>query len=133
MLRIYKHYDFELLGPGNVILGPHVLNFPSYPGVISSTDDYYIINQKMVVMETTLEILNEDVYDQVLPADEYIPDFFRLLIANRLATGAKNWVHWLGFINSGTYNSQWMIVDLEKFEKSIGKPVLMKETFVVAE
>ena len=43
----------------NSVLTPHVVSFPSYPGVISSTDDYYVINKKFVVMETTLEILNE--------------------------------------------------------------------------
>jgi len=36
-------------------------------------------------METTLEILNEDVYSQVAPPEKYIPDFFRVVIANRLA------------------------------------------------
>jgi len=82
MLRIYKQYEFEFLGD-NPILKRHTISFPSYPGVISSTDDYYIINKKFVVMETTLEILNEQVYNKILDADKYVPDFFRLLIANR--------------------------------------------------
>jgi len=57
-----------LLGE-NSSLTPHVVSFPSYPGVISSTDDYYVINKKFVVMETTLEILNDQVYGKVLSAD----------------------------------------------------------------
>lgn len=56
-------------------------------------------------METTLEILNENVYNKILSADEYIPDFFRLLTANRLAVSGKTWVKWLNYVNSGTYNS----------------------------
>jgi len=36
-------------------------------------------------METTLEILNEDIYSNVVPVTKYIPDFFRVVIANRLA------------------------------------------------
>jgi hypothetical protein len=104
MLRIYKYYEFEFLGENSALPG-HTVSFPSYPGVISSTDDYYVINKKLVVMETTLEILNENVYDKILKADEYIPDFFRLLTANRLAVSGKTWVNWLKYINSGTYNS----------------------------
>jgi len=56
-------------------------------------------------METTLEILNEDLYDNVLPVDKYIPDFMRVMISNRFATDAKSWIKWLSYINSGTYNS----------------------------
>jgi len=132
MLRIFKNYEFEFLGSESV-LRPHTLEFPSYPGIISSTDDYYIINTKFVVMETTLEILDERVQSKILTADEYVPDFFRLLAANRLATSGKNWIHWLGYVNSGTYNSMWMVLDLEKFGQSIGQTSLLVDTFDIAE
>lgn len=57
MLRIYKVYNFEFFNNDNL----RAINqtFSSYPGTISSTDDFYVINKELVVLETTLEILNE--------------------------------------------------------------------------
>jgi hypothetical protein len=36
-------------------------------------------------METTIEILNENIYDHVAKDDKYIPDYMRVMINNRLA------------------------------------------------
>ncbi len=52
MLRIFKHYE----------IGGHEMTFSSYPGCISSTDDWYNNKSKegqLVVTETTLEVLND--------------------------------------------------------------------------
>jgi len=57
MLRIYKVYNFEFFN--NDQLRAINQTFSSYPGTISSTDDFYVINKELVVLETTLEILNE--------------------------------------------------------------------------
>ena len=40
--------------------------FSSYPGFIVSTDDYYVLESKLAVVETTLNILNERLYSKVL-------------------------------------------------------------------
>jgi hypothetical protein len=56
-------------------------------------------------METTLEILDESIYNNVVKPQNYIPDFFRVVVANRLANTAPEWVKWLSHINTGTYNS----------------------------
>jgi hypothetical protein len=56
-------------------------------------------------METTLEILNERIYKNVLRSDKFIPDYMRIILSNRLATSTSSWVNWLKFVNSGTYNS----------------------------
>jgi hypothetical protein len=59
----------------------------------------------MVITETTLEILNENSYSLVAKDDKYIPDYMRIIINNRLAHTAADWVKWLKFVNTGTYNS----------------------------
>jgi len=118
MLRIYKHYNFEFFN--NEHLKAINITFSSYPGTISSTDDFYVINGQLVVLETTLEILNENAYSLVAKDDRYIPDFMRIMINNRLAVDAEDWVKWLRYVNTGTYNSQWMIIDMMKFEQSKG-------------
>ena len=33
------------------------ISFSSYPGCLTSTDDFYIINGNLLVMETSLEVL----------------------------------------------------------------------------
>jgi len=115
MVRIFKENIFEFMGENSIIPSNQV-TYSSYAGVISSTDDYYLVNKKLVVMETTLEILNERLYSKVLPSSSYIPDFMRILISNRNSNDGKTWIGWMNYINSGTYNSQWMIIDMEKFE-----------------
>lgn len=52
MLRVFKHYDID----------SSMSTFSSYPGCLSSTDDWY--NNKnshghTLVTETTLEVLND--------------------------------------------------------------------------
>ncbi len=55
MMRIFKQYDFELLNKNK----RKVVTFSSYPGCISSQDDFYNINSNLLVMETSLEVLVE--------------------------------------------------------------------------
>ncbi len=90
MLRAYKHYEFEILGPSDTQGRTHGLarqevTFSSYPGCLSSTDDWYIVNGEFVVTETTLEVMQESVYRDILEVKQYVPDFMRVLQANRMA------------------------------------------------
>lgn len=107
MLRIYKYYEMELTGDSEVKNGlqKSQVMFSSYPGCLSSTDDWYIINSRFIVTETTLEVLQETIYKSILDIKHYIPDFMRVLQANRMATSAVSWVFWLSYYNTGTYNS----------------------------
>lgn len=49
--------------------------------------------------------MQEGLYKSILEAKHYVPDFMRVLIANRMARGALDWVFWLSYYNTGTYNS----------------------------
>jgi len=46
MLRIFKRYDFNFQNP---LVNAKSMTFSSYPGTLSSWDDYYVMNSKFVV------------------------------------------------------------------------------------
>lgn len=102
MLRIFKRYE----------LGARHIAMSSYPGVISSTDDFYQMGQ-LVAMETALLVYNNELYGVVSP--DSLPFWMRAMIANRLATNGPEWMETFQKHNSGTYNNQWIVVDYSKF------------------
>ena len=61
IVRIYKIYDFAV-GDGN---GRRTSAFSSYAGMISSTDDWYLLSSGLVVMETTLNVIDRSAYAHV--------------------------------------------------------------------
>ncbi len=70
--------------------------------------------------ETTLELIDIRAYKHVNPADKYIPNFMRVLSASRFAKSAREWCKIFAFRNSGTYSSQWMILDYNVFRQLKG-------------
>lgn len=50
MLRIFKRYEFSFK---NKLVAARKIAFSSYPGTLSSTDDFYMMDSKLLVMETT--------------------------------------------------------------------------------
>jgi hypothetical protein len=120
MTRIFKYYHFALPG---AYTKASVVGFSSYPGCISSTDDFYILDSGLVVMDTSLEILNQELYNRVaeFPANSHVPDFMHIMVANRMASSAPHWAVLFSERNSGMGNAQWMIVDYNRFVP--GKPV----------
>jgi hypothetical protein len=105
--------------------------FSSYPGLISSTDDYYVTNNKLFVSETTLEIIDVNLYDYVKPADSYIPNFMRVNSATYFSKTAEDWIKKFSFFNSGTYNSQWMVLDFKVFEQNKKEKNISKLLYVL--
>jgi hypothetical protein len=79
-------YKFELDIKGT--LEQSELTFSSYPGCLSSTDDFFLSNHKLLVMETTLEVIDIKLYKNVKSAQDYIPNFTRVISATRFAKTA---------------------------------------------
>ena len=50
-----------------------------------------------------------------------------------MVNSVSSWVNWISYVNTGTYNSQWMIIDYHKFNNSIGKSSLETDTFFMLE
>jgi len=88
MTRIFKYYHFDLPGAHTKA---KTMGFSSYPGCISSTDDFYMLDSGLVIMDTSLEILNADMYNRVaeFPANAHVPDFMHVMTSNRMASSAS--------------------------------------------
>lgn len=76
------------------------LTFSSYPGIISSIDDFYVSIANMAIIETTIGNSNADLWKYVTP--ETILYWIRISVANRLAYTGPDWARIFSLYNSGT-------------------------------
>ncbi|CAF4724635.1 unnamed protein product, partial [Rotaria sp. Silwood2] len=80
----------------------------------SWSHDFYMTGPaNLTVIETTIDNYNEDLYRNINPIS--IPEWMRVVVANRLATSGKEWVDKFFIFNDGTYNNEWMITDFKQF------------------
>lgn len=106
MTRMWKVYDFPLEG-----VAARRISFSSYPGCVSSTDDYYLMDSGLAVTETTLNIPGKERHVD----GTQVPDFLRIMAANRLASDGEAWVRNMDSSATGTYSSQWLVLDYHRF------------------
>jgi hypothetical protein len=111
MIRIYKEYTFEFKNP---VVKSKTVNFSSYPANLASNDDWLITDQNLVVIETSNQIFEAAVYDRVTPRS--LLCWQRVMLANRMASTGKEWTDVFAKYNSGTYNNQYMILDLKQVD-----------------
>uniref|UniRef100_A0A7S0YAD9 Phospholipase B-like n=1 Tax=Polytomella parva TaxID=51329 RepID=A0A7S0YAD9_9CHLO len=109
MLRIYKHYDFALQGA----LNGHS-SFASYPGLIGSNDDWYVLGSGLVVTSTSHDLHNASLVDEI--EINAALSWHRVLAANLLAGSGSQWTFWASFQNSGSNPGQYAVVDLKRFQ-----------------
>ena len=76
------------------------MSFSSYPGILSSIDDFYVINSRLVVLETTIGNSNKDLWKYVTPQTNLY--WVRNMVANRLSFTGADWAKWFSLYNSGT-------------------------------
>ncbi|RNF25577.1 putative lysosomal/endosomal membrane protein p67, putative,lysosomal membrane glycoprotein [Trypanosoma conorhini] len=119
MLRQYKTYR----------VGARSVTMTSYPGAVHSIDDWYMTHARLAVMETTNGVSNRSLFAGLSP--NTVSEFLRVMIANFLATDSPSWVKYFARNNSGTYNNQWMVLNLGAV-RNPGAP-LPANTFWVAE
>ncbi|CAK0735312.1 hypothetical protein CVIRNUC_000560 [Coccomyxa viridis] len=98
--KIFKHYDFSLSLPG---LASQRMSFSSYPGELFSDDDLYIMDSKLAVLSTTNHLYNTSLYGSL--THESLVSWQRVRVANALASSGEEWVSYLDYLNSGTYNN----------------------------
>jgi hypothetical protein len=133
MLRIMKKYKFAFKTiEGQKLIPGHSVAFSSYPGLINSADDYYILSSGLVVQETTLENYNNSLWEKI-HSKAVVLEFVRNIIANRLANSGEEWTLIFRSHNSGTYNNQFMIIDYKKYKKSTKLSDLEENLFWVLE
>ncbi|GIQ82222.1 phospholipase B-like protein, partial [Kipferlia bialata] len=88
--------------------------FSSYPGVVTSCDDFYMNSEGIVVFETSYGIFNHDLYDAYM-TPKSVPTWMRTQVANWIATSPMDWTSEFGKENSGTYNNQWLVLQSNMF------------------
>ena len=108
-MRIYKHYNFNLRDPDTAA---KKTSFSSYPGFLESLDDFYLLSSGMVMLQTTNQILNTSLYKFVTPNS--LLAWQRVRVANWIARSGVEWAQSVARHNSGTYNNQYMIIDLKR-------------------
>ena len=117
MLRVFKRYEINVRQQDSKetrkFVNSQSQTFSSYPGVIFSLDDFYILSSGLVTLETTINISNKDLQKYITPNS--VLEWVRVIVANRLARTGNEWVSLFGRHNSGNCNNQWMVVDYKQF------------------
>jgi len=85
-------------------------------GAIGSKDDFYVLDSGLVVMETSILIFNDSLYDQI--EVRALPYFIRVTVANWMAKDNLHWIDTYLKYDSGTHVAQWIIVDTNKSKYS---------------
>ncbi|GAB1221363.1 hypothetical protein ENUP19_0079G0054 [Entamoeba nuttalli] len=114
MNRILKEYHIQYFDKA---IGSKRILFSSYPGITHSLDDFWLMDNGLAVIETTMHCWNQDQFEKCTP--DSILTWIRVQIANLLSSKRGSGVQWAkNFIreNSGTYNNQYIIIDYNKFK-----------------
>ncbi|XP_033098666.1 putative phospholipase B-like 2 [Anneissia japonica] len=132
MIRIMKKYDFgfHTVKDGQELIPGREMSFSSYPGALYSGDDFYVINNGLVTLETTIGNSNPILFKYIQPEGKMF-EMIRNMVANRLASTASEWADIFTKYNMGTYNNQWMVVDYKQFTP--GKPLPDKGLLYILE
>lgn len=93
------------------------ISFSSYPGVLFSGDDFYVLDSNIVLLQTTLNVLNQYRYQKLIDFENYVPEFMRLMAINYTATSGKNWADLYKSSKNSLYITQWIVVDYKELEK----------------
>eukprot|EP00744_Colponema_vietnamica_P002271 GILI01003597.1.p1 GENE.GILI01003597.1~~GILI01003597.1.p1 ORF type:complete len:626 (+),score=213.81 GILI01003597.1:85-1962(+) len=107
MMRQYKTYQFE---------GQSFVTIAGHPGMIHSMDDWYMTGRGLSSTETTLIVNNNQIYvDNLKDKYTFVPSYIRCMIANYLADTTTEWLAMFARLQSGTYNNQWIVVDMKLY------------------
>ena len=83
-------------------------------GMIGSLDDFYVSDNGLMTFETT--VMNENAtWAREYIRPETLPTWLRALMAQFSAHDGKEWIDIFFPHNSGTYNNDYYITDLNKF------------------
>nr|XP_032822922.1 phospholipase B-like 1 [Petromyzon marinus] len=123
-MRIFKHWDLNILDASTA---SRQMSFSSYPGFLESLDDYYLLSSGLVLLQTTNNVFNDSLYAAITPLS--LLAWQRVRVANMMARGGRQWGQVFARHNSGTYNNQYMVLDLKKIE--LKKNIADEALFVV--
>ena len=131
-LRQLKSYQYDMIETYDGQAYTVVMS--SSPGFLSSVDDFYLTNNRLAIIETTNGNFNKDLWGRVHTSS--VLSWMRVNVANMMSSTGKDWVETFCNQNSGTYNNQWMILDIlkiEQFQNDQSMKSLLPGTFWVLE
>lgn len=118
MLRIQKRYKFHYhFGPNqrtNTVPGVDI-TFTGYPGILASTDDFYIVKGRQVqsvVAGVGMKNENLDLWKSV-NINQAVLLSARVMAANRVAQNRRTWAKAMSK-HPYTGSKQWISIDLNK-------------------
>lgn len=124
--------------PSDAIASPlRTISMSSSPGFMSSIDDYYLVGEPshavtLGVIETSISIEDDAAYSAITPKS--VLCWVRAMAANQVAMDAPSWATAFATHASGTYNNQWLVLDVAKAKAPLSKAApLLPDTFVVLE
>ncbi|CEM09029.1 unnamed protein product [Vitrella brassicaformis CCMP3155] len=121
MTRIWKRYELNLGAlPKSQLAAPRI-SFSSYAGFIGSGDSFYVLSSGLLLMDTTLPLIDKAMHTRV--ADEEaapIPLFLHVVACGRTATTGTHLTSCVARQNTGYGSSQWMAMDYGRFRQSGG-------------
>lgn len=130
MMRTLKLMEWGFEGENQVIgMKPRTVNYSSYPGVLFSGDDFYEIDSKLVILQTTLSTLNKFLYKNVIDLDKYIPEFMRIMITNFISETGLDWVNNYKSYRNHLYITQWIVLDYKVLDR-INEEKLNEKNFL---
>lgn len=125
LVRTLKSIEFEfdskdvnsIVNSQLKILHSSKLSFSSYPGVLFSADEYYQVNESVVVLQTTLNVINKSLYKDLINVKNYIPEFIRIMSINFQSRSGKEWTEKYVSKENTMYITNWIIVDYSKLDE----------------
>mmetsp|Transcript_16858 Transcript_16858/g.36492 ORF Transcript_16858/g.36492 Transcript_16858/m.36492 type:complete len:608 (+) Transcript_16858:113-1936(+) len=113
MVRLYKHYNFS--GLSDPRAKGKAFSMSGYPGLVSSVDDFFLVHStQLVVTETTNDYYNATLFNFITTHGTL--SYQRTWAANMLAATGPEWVSIITKHSTQTYNNQYMIIDLKRFQ-----------------
>lgn len=126
MNRIIKEMNFNFAHPLNKA---KTIIFSSYPATFASVDDFYVTSQDLSVIETTNSFFNATLFKLI--DHKSFPAWIRVMTANRMSENAEEWGKHFEQYNSGTYNNQWMTLDMKLVD--LDKRIIHDKAFYITE
>ena len=113
--KALKKYNlpFRRLAGNEERVAAETATMSSYVGTIFSLDDFMTLSSGLVTTETSLFIYDSTLFEASQPLGQVFEPA-RVMAANRLARDGREWTEIASQFNSGTYNNQWMVVDMSK-------------------
>ena len=110
MNRIFKHYQLNLQ---SAFVAAKRVSMSSYPGFLESLDDFYYLDSGLVMLETTNNVFDMNLFDLVTPHSLFA--WQRVRLASQNARTGREWYEHVRWHNSGTYNNQYAILDFKLY------------------